>query len=208
LHIANSMSPLPKGEGSNVYKQNNPMTILFENPWWIIFTGVVIEAVLGIVLFRTGRGALLWVMLGVLALTLLGVLIERLVVTERERVEMTLDGITAALEANDLSRVLSYVSPDATQTRRRATWAMRRIEVQSARIYRLEITINRLTIPPTAKAAFFGHLEYRDRQGEIPYNNYGSSFVVDLRKQGDSWVVTGHVEEQEAAGKDRVINTE
>ena len=85
---------------------------------------------------------------------------------------------------------------------------MGRIEVQSARIYRLEININRLTSPMTAKAAFFGHISYRDRQGEIPYNNYNSRFVVDLRKQGDVWVVTGHVEEQEMEGKDRVINTE
>jgi hypothetical protein len=184
------------------------MTFLFENPWWIIFAGVIIEAVLGIVMFRSGRGALLWVMLGVLALTLLGVLIERLVVTDRERVEMTLDGITAALEANDLNRVLSYVAPEATQTRSRATWALGRIEVQSAGFYRLNITINRLTSPPTAKAAFFGHIAYRDRQGEIPYNNYGSRFVVDLRKEGDRWIVTGHVEEQEAGGNNRVINTE
>jgi hypothetical protein len=29
-----------------------------------------------------------------------------------------------------------------------------------------------------------------------------------LRKQGEVWVVTGHVEQQEAAGKDRVINSE
>jgi ketosteroid isomerase-like protein len=184
------------------------MDILFENPLRIIFIGIVIEAVLGIVLFRTGRGALLWAMLGVLALTLLGVVIERLVVTERERVEMTLDGITAALEANDLKRVLSYVAPEAVQTRNRAAWALGRIEVQSAWIYRLEITVNRLTSPMTAKAAFFGHISYRDRQGESPYNNYGSRFVADLRKQGDIWVVTGHVEEQEAEGKNRVINTE
>ncbi len=80
------------------------MTLLFENPLRIIFIGIVIEAVLGIVLLRTGRGALLWAMLGVLALTLAGVVVERLVVTEKERVEMTLDGITSALEANDLKR--------------------------------------------------------------------------------------------------------
>ena len=90
------------------------MTLLFENPLRIIFIGIVIEAVLGIVLLRTGRGAMLWAMLGVLALTLAGVAVERLVVTEKERVEMTLDGITSALEANDLTRVLSYIAPDAT----------------------------------------------------------------------------------------------
>jgi hypothetical protein len=184
------------------------MTILFENPLRIIFIGIVIEAVLGIVLFRTGRGALLWAMIGVLALTVLAVVVERLVVTEKERVEMTLDGITSALEANDLSRLLSYIAPGAIQTRNRAAWAMGRIEVQSARIYWLNITVNRLTSPMTAKAAFSGHIYYRDRQGEIPYNNYGSKFIVDLRKLGDVWVVTGHVEEQEMEGKDRVINTE
>ncbi len=184
------------------------MTILFENPLRIIFIGIVIEALLGIVLFRTGRGALLWAMLGVLALTLAGVVVERMVVTQRERVEMTLDGITSALEANDLKRVLSYIAPGAVQTRNRAAWALGRIEVQSARIYKLEITINRLTSPMTAKAAFFGHVRYRDRQGEIPYNNYGSRFVVDLHKEGAAWVVTGHVEVQEMEGKDRVINTE
>ncbi len=184
------------------------MNILFENPLRIIFIGIVVEAVLGIALFRTGRGAILWAMIGTLALTVLGVIIERVVVTENERIEMTLDGITSALEANDLNRVLSYISPGAVKTRNRAAWAMGRIEVQSARFYRLNITINRLTSPMTAKAAFFGHVSYRDRQGEIPYSNYGSRFIVELRKEGKTWVVTGHVEEQEMEGKDRVINTE
>ncbi len=100
------------------------ISLLFENPWWIIFTGVIIEAVLGIILYRTGRGALVWAMLAVLVLMVSGVIVERLVVTERERVEMTLDGIVAALEANDLNRVLSYVALEAVETRRRAAWAM------------------------------------------------------------------------------------
>ena len=73
------------------------MTFLFENPLRIIFIGIVIEVILGIVLLRTGRGALLWVMLGILALTLVWVGVERLVVTERERVEMTVDGISSAV---------------------------------------------------------------------------------------------------------------
>ena len=127
---------------------------------------------------------------------------------EKSRIRTVRRAFLKALEANDLKRVLSYVAPEAVQTRNRAAWALGRIEVQSARIYRLEITVNRLTSPMTAKAAFFGHISYRDRQGESPYNNYGSRFVADLRKQGDIWVVTGHVEEQEAEGKNRVINTE
>jgi hypothetical protein len=184
------------------------MTILIENPLWIIFFGIIIEAILGIILFRSGRGVLLWVMIGVLAITLVGVVVERIVVTERERVEMTIDGITSALEANDLNRVLGYVSAEAMQTRQRVDWALSRIEVQSARVYSLEISVNQLTSPPTAKATFLGHLNYRDRQGEIPYNNYGSKFSVDFRKEGELWVVTGHVEEHDGNGKGREINTE
>jgi hypothetical protein len=184
------------------------MEFLFENPLRIIFIGVVVEAVLGIVLFRSGRGVFLWAMIGVLALTVMAVTVERLVVTERERIEMTLDGITSALEANDLNRVLGYIAPNATHTRNRAAWAMRRIEFQSVGIYSLNITINRLTGPMTARAAFFGHVSYRDRQAEIPYGNYGSRFIVNLRKEGEAWVVTGHVEEQEYDGQMRVMNTE
>ena len=157
------------------------MEILFENPLRIIFIGAVVEALLGIALFRTGRGPLLWAMIGTLALTVLGVVVERLVVTERERIEMTLDGITSALEANDLGRVLSYIAPTAVKTRNRAAWALGRIEFQSARVYRLDITINPLTTPITAKASFFGYIAYRDRQGEIPYGNYGSKFIADLQ---------------------------
>ena len=95
---------------------------------------------------------------------------------------MTLDGITAALEANDLPGVLKYVAEDAQYTRSRAAWALGRIEIYKAKIYNLEIKINDHTSPPTAKAAFTGYLNYRDRQGEIPYNNYSSGFIVDLRK--------------------------
>lgn len=182
------------------------MAILFENPLWIIFFGVVIEAVLGLILLRTGRGVLLWIMTGVLVVTLGGLLVERLVVTERERVEMTLDGITAALEANDLNRVLSFVAPEASYTQQQARSALGLIEVQSAHIYNLDININQLTSPPTARASFFGHLYFRDRRGQIPYNNYESNFIIDLKKIGEVWVVTGHIEEQNPNGRTRQIN--
>jgi len=171
------------------------MNIFFENPWWIIFVGIILEAYLGTLLFRSGRGLWLWPMLAVLILMVLGVCVERLVVTERERVEMTLSQIAAALEANDLERVLSYISPNATPLRRRATWVVRRFEIQNANFYNLKITINRLTSPHTARAAFFGHVTYRDRQKEIPYNYYSSRFIVDLYKQNDSWILSGNIEE-------------
>ncbi len=99
------------------------MYYLVEDPTLFIFLGIVIEAVLGIVLFRTGRGFLLWVMLGVLVVCLTGVIGQRFIITERKRVIQTLDGIAAALEANDVDRVFSYLTPDANYSRSEAQGA-------------------------------------------------------------------------------------
>jgi hypothetical protein len=173
------------------------MYYLVEDPTMFIFLGIVIEAVLGIVLFRTGRGFLVWIMLGVLVLCLTGIIGQRFIITERKRVVQTLDGIVAALEANDVNRVLSYLEPEATHSRQRAQWALGRIEVQNTSYRRLDVTINNLTSPPTAQATFFGLINYRDRRGEFPYNNYASNFTLNLRKHGDRWLVEEHQEENE-----------
>ncbi len=72
----------------------------------------------------------------------------------------------------------------------------------------MEITIERLTNPPTAKAAFLGYVSYRDRQEQMPYNNYASRLIVDLCKQHNGWLLTGHIEEQDLNGRYRVINAQ
>jgi ketosteroid isomerase-like protein len=136
-------------------------------------------------------------MLGVLVVCLTGIIGQRFIITERKRVIQTLDGIVAALVANDVDRVVSYLTPEATHSRERARWALGRVEVQSASYRKLEIDINKLTSPPTAKVTFFGLIGYRDRKGEIPYNNYASNFTIELRKAGDRWLVREHTEEQE-----------
>jgi hypothetical protein len=177
--------------------KENMMYYLIEDPTMFIFLGIVIEAVLGIILFRTGRGYLLWIMLGVLLVSLTGIIGQRFIITERKRVIQTLDGIVAALEANDVERVLSYLEPEAAHSRERARWALGRVEVQSARYSGLEIKINSLTPPPTAAVAFAGLINYRDRKGEIPYNNYASRFNIQLRKHGNRWLVEEHQEENE-----------
>ena len=78
---------------------------MFESPWPLLIVGLVLEAVLAIVLFRTGRGAVLWAMGGVALLVLLGVLIEQWTVTDTKRIRQTLEAAAAGLQANDAQRV-------------------------------------------------------------------------------------------------------
>jgi len=163
--------------------------IFLESPWPWLVLGIAVEAVLAVALLRTQRGYLLWAMLGTAAFVALGLLVERLVVTEREEVEMTLDAGVAAAKANNLGRLLNCISPKATKARYYAGLVLGRFEVEDARIRDLEITINRLTSPPTAKAKFLAVGKGRDRKNEFPYENYMRTVVVELRREGDRWLV-------------------
>ena len=66
------------------------MTTLLEDPMPVIFFGIVAEAILGVVLLQTRRGAVLIAMVAVLVVVLGCVGLERLVVTDTEQVENTL----------------------------------------------------------------------------------------------------------------------
>jgi hypothetical protein len=163
--------------------------ILLESPWPILLIGIAVEAVLAVALLRTGQGKVLWAMLGVGALVLTGLLIERLVVTEREAVEHTLDAAIDAVEANDINRLLECISPKAEPIRAAARMVLGRVEVRMARMTGLEITINRLTNPHTAKAKFRAIGSGRDRKGELPSQGFSEVVTVELRPEGGRWLV-------------------
>ena len=168
------------------------MTTLLENPTPVIFIGILVEAVLAIALVKTGRGVLLFVMLGVAAVVGGLVLLEWLVVTERERVEMTLDGCARALEANDADRVLSYIAPTAAHTRAEARRALDWIEFTKLKITDMQVTINELTSPPTARAECIVVVSGRMRRGEFETGTRPIRLSVDLHRGNEQWFITNH----------------
>jgi len=170
------------------------MTTLLENPMPIIFFGIVVEAVLATVFVSTRRRVILLVMLGVLVLVFAGVGLEWLVVTDVERVEATLDDAADALVAGDLDQVYSYIAESAVQTRSRAAWALAMVDFTEINIHDLEISINKLTSPPTAKARFRVVLHYVPKTELIPYRTYHMGFTVEFEQVGDRWLVTDHIE--------------
>jgi Na+-transporting methylmalonyl-CoA/oxaloacetate decarboxylase gamma subunit len=168
------------------------MTLLLENPMPIIFAGIFIEAILGVMLLQTGRGVVLVVMIGVLLVVLGGVGIEALVVTERERVEATLEAGAAAFVDGDLERVLRVVAQDAHGTRAAAGGLLRRAEFDQIKITDLKITMVRTTSPPTARARLIAVVSARDRRGEITVMNQLVNVEIQLRLEGDRWLIIGH----------------
>jgi hypothetical protein len=173
------------------------MTILLENPYLILIGGLLAVAGCVVLLVRSGRVGFLYAAFGSAALCLALLLLERLVVTEREQVAAALDGLAAALETNEISKVLEFLAPDGPRIRAAAEQRLPAVEVQDAHVGGdLRITINELTSPPGATATFTGRIRAKDRAGVFPYENYLRRFTLQLRKQNGRWLLYDY---QEAA---------
>jgi hypothetical protein len=169
---------------------------LLESAMPVLFGGVVVEAILAVVFFNDRRVIWLLPMIGVALLILLGIVVERVVVTPREEVEATIDEVADSLAANDIQRALGHISPTATQTRSRAEWGLDRFEVSKTKITGLTININELTSPPTATAEFKGFITIaRDKKGEIPSRTYVVAFTAEFERHGDRWLIAEHTED-------------
>ena len=170
------------------------MSWLFEDPTMLIASGVLIEALLAVALVKSGRLVLLLAMAGVLALVLAGVFVERLVVTEREQIEATLDGVSRELEANNLEGVLSWIDPAADGMRQDVRARVSQARIREVRVFDLNIDINHYVTPPTAQAHFTGRIRGTYR-GEAPASGEGMllrRLTVDFRQAGDRWLITDY----------------
>ena len=174
-----------------------------DSPIPVIVFGVVAEAILAIILVRTGRGVVLYLMGGVLALVIIGLVIEHLVMTDNKRIAATLDRACSAVAANDLNRLLAEIVPSAEQTRDYARMALERATFSEAGVHNLHIEINQLTSPPTARVRMTGSATFQDRHGEFPYNHYIAEIVVELERHGDRWLILRVVEVRGPGGKEQ-----
>ena len=177
------------------------MAWLFETPWPGFFVCLVAALALGVMLLRTGRGQLLWAMAAVAILAIVLVTVERLVVTDREQVEDTLDRLAAALKKNDAPQVISFISPSNQGLRSYAAQQLKRARIRDAKITGdLSVQIKGRQNPPTATANFIGRIEAVDLRGRAPYGTFISRFEVQLRNEGGRWLITGY-EFQELAAR-------
>ena len=139
--------------------------IFLESPWPILLIGIAAEAAMGVALLRSGQGKWLWAMLGVGVVAVGGLLAEHFVVTDRKLIAQTLDTAAAAVAANNLPRLLDCISPECPEAPDPLEAALGPLHCKAGHIYDLDIKINRLTSPPTAKAHFVAFGEASDRQG-------------------------------------------
>jgi Tfp pilus assembly protein PilE len=131
------------------------MNWLLENPVPAIIVGGLTAAMLGGGWLQTGAKWLLYLAITAVILTILAVIMERVVVTDREQVTETLFEIAALVERNQVDEALKYASPKSPRVRAQAASELPLYEFSDVDIKRnLEIELLPDANPPTAIAEF------------------------------------------------------
>jgi len=167
------------------------MSWLTEDPTPIYVLCGLASAVLVAVVYFTGRAV--WLLGVTAALGIMGValLIDVLVLTDRERIEDVIAEGAEAVKSNDISRVLPLISPNAPELQDLATRTMQMFKFSDIRVTTTpEIMVNKLTSPPSAKARFSAVAHVRMPGGGTSTQPVPRKVELRFAWEGDRWLVT------------------
>ena len=167
-----------------------PIIWFAEDPTPILVGGGLALLVLAGFFLKTGRGLVLLAMGVVAAVMALAVLVDWLVVTDREAVANTIYQAAAVAERNDLAAVTDFISPNAPQVKAEARHWIGQAKMDSVSISAMEVTMDRKAKPMTATAEFrvYATGQLTDRNMPYPFT-YLSRLLVRLQQSGNRWLV-------------------
>ena len=169
-----------------------PVTWFTEDPTTLFIAGGVAIIVLLGFFFKSGRGVLLLAIGGVVLLMLLALLIDALVITDREAIENIIYKSAEAAEANRLNEIKEFIAPGASAVRAEADRWIGHIKLEWVSITAMRVDLNKTANPPKAEAVFrvLARGTMSDRNMTIG-GGTSSLVTVDFVKQGDRWWVNG-----------------
>lgn len=128
---------------------------LFESPVTIGVTGAAITLIAAITWVKGGFPAALYSALALFVLTILLLILNLQIQTDRERVEGVMHEVARAVQQNDFDGVLSHIHPSRAAAFSRTKSQLSRCEFTEARITAIKkIEVNADTNPPSAIAEF------------------------------------------------------
>jgi hypothetical protein len=113
------------------------MNWLFEQPVAVVIVGVVVGLIVGVAWTSTGRKELLFALGAVLLLTIAGLIVEQVVVTDREAIEATLVEISRDVESNDLRAVVRHVYSGAPELQQKAEAELPNYRFEECRVTKI-----------------------------------------------------------------------
>jgi hypothetical protein len=170
------------------------METLYENPWPAVLFGGLIVAILGSGWIQTGKRWLLALMGLAILLTVGAVMLERVVVTDREAVRATLFEIAELVEQNRIDDALAYVHSGSPQVRQQVNGELPAFDFVSVDIKRnLEIEVFPEYDPPEARAEFNVMVVLNSRNGAFGETRVPRFVEVTMYREADGrWTVGGY----------------
>ena len=168
------------------------MTWLLENsvPIWTV--GAALGIFAGLVFLTRRTLSSLLVLVGLVGITLLLALLEWLVVTEREEVELATHQLAAAVEANDLPVLLAFLAPTGKQVRHDAEALLPRFQVAKTHVGgQLHVEVDTAVDPRQAISRFRALFDAVDRRTGMKIV-YFDEVQLHWIHQDERWLVTAY----------------
>lgn len=164
---------------------------LLENPLPIYAVGAVLATVSGLAFLARRSLPSLFALIGVVVLTLLLVIVERVVVTEREQVESALQQLMADVEAGDMLAVLARIDSGAVQMRGDVEKLMPQAEIKDTGATAVRVEVDADAEPMTATSQFRGKIDGVHRRSGMRVFFFDE---VEIRwvKRGDVWLAEAY----------------
>jgi hypothetical protein len=119
------------------YGTEATMNWLYEQQLVIVVIGVALILGLGAAWSASGRKELLFAMAGALLLLIAGLVIERLVVTDREAIRATLAQMAHDVQSNNRRAIVEHIYSGAPQLKRQVEAELRNYHFTECRITRI-----------------------------------------------------------------------
>ena len=169
------------------------MNWLDQNAIWLVLACVVAAAILAGGWLQTGRRVLVLAAALPILLALALLIVQQLVVTDREQVEATLHEIAGHVRRNDLDAVLRHVDPQSPRVADQARSEFPRYEFDEVTIKRnLEVTVDRRQQPPKAVAEFNVTVLVSEKAGAFQKQRVPRFAVVTFLLRDGKWRVSDY----------------
>jgi hypothetical protein len=131
------------------------MNYVLEQPLAVVILGVVLALATGLVWTSTGRKEWLFGLAAIVVLTIGGLILEQVVVTDREAIEATLTEIARDVESNNIRALTRHIATGATQVQREAEREMPKHRFEECRVTKVHsIDIDATQEPRSAVVEF------------------------------------------------------
>ncbi|MCI0358400.1 MAG: hypothetical protein L0211_07955 [Planctomycetaceae bacterium] len=167
---------------------------LFDSPIYIVLIGIVLGVFVGIAWTASGRKELLYALIGVGVLTVIMLIAERVVVSDREAIQATLAEIARDVQANDVKRVVGHIAKGSPSIVQKVRSEMPNYDFTECRVTKIHKTdVDASAEPRSAIVEFNVRVDGKFGQG-----------VAEIRGPGVRWIRLQMVREED--GKWRVLD--